>query len=145
MVEVNEYLQTRFPNVYACGDVAGPYQFTHTAAHQAWYAAVNALFGSFWKFKVRRMGNDRIFASNVFRSDPEYPFACGRYDRMIELVDAATAPLTTDDVSRILDEVDIPWNNVQSMIFLPETKEILLAAGELPAAGGRFAPLGLWD
>ena len=49
-VEVNEFLQTRFPNIYACGDVAGPYQFTHTAAHQAWYAAVNALFGDFWKF-----------------------------------------------------------------------------------------------
>jgi pyruvate/2-oxoglutarate dehydrogenase complex dihydrolipoamide dehydrogenase (E3) component len=51
-VEVNEFLQTRIPTVYACGDVAGPYQFTHTAAHQAWYAAVNALFGSLWKFKV---------------------------------------------------------------------------------------------
>jgi len=51
-VDVNEFLQTRLPNVYACGDVAGPYQFTHTAAHQAWYAAVNALFGSFWKFKA---------------------------------------------------------------------------------------------
>ncbi len=51
-VEVNEYLQTRFPNIYACGDVAGPYQFTHTAAHQAWFAAVNALFGTFWKFKA---------------------------------------------------------------------------------------------
>jgi pyruvate/2-oxoglutarate dehydrogenase complex dihydrolipoamide dehydrogenase (E3) component len=51
-VQVNEFLQTRFPNVLACGDVAGPYQFTHTAAHQAWFAAVNALFGSFWKFKV---------------------------------------------------------------------------------------------
>ena len=44
-IEVNEYLQTRYPNIYACGDVAGPFQFTHTAAHQAWYAAVNALFG----------------------------------------------------------------------------------------------------
>ncbi len=43
-VETNEYLQTSFPNIYAAGDVAGPYQFTHTAAHQAWYAAVNALF-----------------------------------------------------------------------------------------------------
>ena len=42
-VEVNGYLQTNFPNIYAAGDVAGPYQFTHTAAHQAWYAAVNAL------------------------------------------------------------------------------------------------------
>jgi pyruvate/2-oxoglutarate dehydrogenase complex dihydrolipoamide dehydrogenase (E3) component/uncharacterized membrane protein YdjX (TVP38/TMEM64 family) len=51
-VETNEYLQTLYPNIYACGDVAGPYQFTHTAAHQAWYAAVNALFGSFRKFRA---------------------------------------------------------------------------------------------
>ena len=51
-VEVNEYLQTNFPNIYAVGDVAGPYQFTHVSAHQAWYAAVNALFGSFRRFKA---------------------------------------------------------------------------------------------
>jgi pyruvate/2-oxoglutarate dehydrogenase complex dihydrolipoamide dehydrogenase (E3) component len=51
-IETNAYLQTRFPNIYACGDVAGPYQFTHVSAHQAWYAAVNALFGTFKKFKV---------------------------------------------------------------------------------------------
>jgi pyruvate/2-oxoglutarate dehydrogenase complex dihydrolipoamide dehydrogenase (E3) component/uncharacterized membrane protein YdjX (TVP38/TMEM64 family) len=51
-VEVNEYLQTAYPNIYACGDVAGPYQFTHTAAHMAWYCAVNALFGRFRKYKV---------------------------------------------------------------------------------------------
>ncbi len=51
-VEVNEYLQAHFPNVFAVGDVAGPFQFTHTAAHMAWYAAVNALFGRFRKFKV---------------------------------------------------------------------------------------------
>ena len=51
-VETNEYLETLYPNIFACGDVAGPYQFTHTAAHQAWYAAVNALFGTFRKFKV---------------------------------------------------------------------------------------------
>jgi len=51
-VTVNEQLQSRYPNIYACGDVAGPYQFTHTAAHQAWYAAVNALFGSLKRFKV---------------------------------------------------------------------------------------------
>jgi pyruvate/2-oxoglutarate dehydrogenase complex dihydrolipoamide dehydrogenase (E3) component/uncharacterized membrane protein YdjX (TVP38/TMEM64 family) len=48
----NEFLQTLYPNIYACGDVAGPYQFTHTAAHQAWYAAVNALFGDIKKFRV---------------------------------------------------------------------------------------------
>jgi pyruvate/2-oxoglutarate dehydrogenase complex dihydrolipoamide dehydrogenase (E3) component len=46
-VETNEYLQTLYPNIYACGDVAGPYQFTHTASHQAWYAAVNALFSPY--------------------------------------------------------------------------------------------------
>lgn len=51
-VETNEYLQTLYPNIYAAGDVAGPFQFTHTAAHQAWYAAVNALFGEFKKFKA---------------------------------------------------------------------------------------------
>jgi pyruvate/2-oxoglutarate dehydrogenase complex dihydrolipoamide dehydrogenase (E3) component len=51
-VEVNGFLQTNFPNIYAAGDVAGPYQFTHTAAHQAWYAAVNALFDPFRKFRA---------------------------------------------------------------------------------------------
>jgi pyruvate/2-oxoglutarate dehydrogenase complex dihydrolipoamide dehydrogenase (E3) component/uncharacterized membrane protein YdjX (TVP38/TMEM64 family) len=51
-VETNEFLQTVYPNIFACGDVAGPYQFTHTAAHQAWYAAVNALFGKFLKFRA---------------------------------------------------------------------------------------------
>ena len=52
VVETNEYLETIYPNIFACGDVAGPYQFTHTAAHMAWYTAVNALFGKFKKFKV---------------------------------------------------------------------------------------------
>ncbi|NBW49800.1 MAG: pyridine nucleotide-disulfide oxidoreductase [Betaproteobacteria bacterium] len=51
-VQTNEYLQTIYPNIFAAGDVAGPYQFTHAAAHQAWYAAVNALFGDFKKFKA---------------------------------------------------------------------------------------------
>jgi pyruvate/2-oxoglutarate dehydrogenase complex dihydrolipoamide dehydrogenase (E3) component/uncharacterized membrane protein YdjX (TVP38/TMEM64 family) len=52
VVEVNEYLETIYPNIFACGDVASPYQFTHTAAHMAWYCAVNALFGDLKKFKV---------------------------------------------------------------------------------------------
>lgn len=51
-ISVNDYMQTSIPNIYACGDVAGPYQFTHTAAHTAWYASVNALFGRFRRFKV---------------------------------------------------------------------------------------------
>jgi len=51
-VVTDEYLQTIYPNILAAGDVAGPFQFTHTAAHQAWYAAVNGLFGTFRKFKA---------------------------------------------------------------------------------------------
>jgi pyruvate/2-oxoglutarate dehydrogenase complex dihydrolipoamide dehydrogenase (E3) component/uncharacterized membrane protein YdjX (TVP38/TMEM64 family) len=51
-IETDAYLRTLYPNIYAVGDVAGPYQFTHTAAHQAWYAAVNALFGRFRRFKA---------------------------------------------------------------------------------------------
>jgi len=51
-VVTNDYLQTIYPNIYAAGDVAGPFQFTHFAAHQAWYAAVNALFGTFRKFRA---------------------------------------------------------------------------------------------
>ncbi len=51
-IETNDYLQTSYPNIYAAGDVTGPYQFTHTAAHQAWYVAVNALFSPFKKFRV---------------------------------------------------------------------------------------------
>lgn len=65
-VEVNEHLQTNYPNIFACGDVAGPFQFTHTAAHMAWYAAVNALFGALRKFKV----DYRVVPWTTF-TDPE--------------------------------------------------------------------------
>lgn len=51
-IEVNEFLQTNIPTIYACGDVTGPYQFTHVAAHQAWYTSVNSLFGILKRFKV---------------------------------------------------------------------------------------------
>lgn len=51
-LETNEFMETTLPNVFACGDVTGPYQLTHMGAHQAWYCSVNALFGSFKKFKV---------------------------------------------------------------------------------------------
>lgn len=51
-LKVNEYLQTNYPNIFACGDVAGPYQFTHMASFQAWFAAVNSLFGTFKKFRI---------------------------------------------------------------------------------------------
>lgn len=65
-IETNGLLQTNYPNIYCSGDVAGPYQFTHTAAHQSWYAAVNALFGRFKKFHV----DYRVIPWTTF-TDPE--------------------------------------------------------------------------
>lgn len=65
-LELNRQLQTRLPNVWACGDVAGPYQLTHAAAHQAWHAAVNALFG-----EVKRFNVDYRFIPAVVYTQPE--------------------------------------------------------------------------
>ncbi len=65
-VSTNAFLQTNYPNIYAAGDVAGPFQFTHTAAHQAWYAAVNALFGNLRAFKA----DDRVIPRTTF-TEPE--------------------------------------------------------------------------
>ena len=66
VVETNEYLETLYPNILAAGDVAGPYQFTHTAGHQAWFAAVNALFGDVKRFKA----DYRVITWATF-TDPE--------------------------------------------------------------------------
>jgi pyruvate/2-oxoglutarate dehydrogenase complex dihydrolipoamide dehydrogenase (E3) component len=65
-VLTNDYVETIYPNIYAAGDVAGPYQFTHVAAHQAWYAAVNALFGHLRRFRV----DYRVIPHTTF-IDPE--------------------------------------------------------------------------
>jgi len=86
----SEYLQTLHRNIYAAGDVAGPYQFTHVAAHQAWYASVNALFGQFKKFKA----DYRVVPWTIFidpevarvglnereAKEKEIPFEVTRYD-----------------------------------------------------------------
>ena len=65
-VVTDDFLATKFPNIFAAGDVAGPYQFTHVASHQAWYATVNALFGTFRKFRA-----DYRVIPHVTYLDPE--------------------------------------------------------------------------
>ncbi len=65
-IDVNEHMQTHVPTIYACGDVAGPYQFTHMASHQAWYAMVNALFGG-----VKRFAVDYSLVPAVTYTEPE--------------------------------------------------------------------------
>ena len=66
VVVINDHLETHYPNIFAVGDVVGPYQLTHFAAHQAWYAAVNALFGAFRKFRA-----DYSLIPRVTFTDPE--------------------------------------------------------------------------
>lgn len=64
--DTDAYLTSLYPNIYAAGDLVGPYQFTHVAAHQAWYACVNALFGRFKRFAV----DYRVIPATTF-IDPE--------------------------------------------------------------------------
>ena len=65
-VNVDQYLRTSCPTIFACGDVAGPYQLTHAAGHQAWFASVNALLGQFKKFAV----DYRVMPQVIF-TDPQ--------------------------------------------------------------------------
>lgn len=65
-IEADPFLETNIKGIYVCGDVTGPYQFTHTAAHQAWYASINALFSPFKRFKV----DYRVIPWTTF-TDPE--------------------------------------------------------------------------
>jgi hypothetical protein len=70
---------------------------------------------------------------------------CDRYDRMVELVGAAKAPLGTKDMEELLDAVDLEDTNVQSMIFVPARRELLVSLGKTPAAKGPFVPLRPWE
>ncbi len=108
-VAVNEYLQTRFPNIYACGDVAGPYQFTHVAAHQAWFASVNSLFGSLWRFKV----DYRVIPWATF-TDPEVArVGLNETDAEAQGIEYEVTTYGIDDLDRaIADEADRGWVKV---------------------------------
>jgi len=97
-IEVNDFLQTRFPNIYACGDVAGPYQFTHTASHQAWYTAVNGLFGTFKKFKV-----DYSVIPWATFTDPEVArVGLNEQDALAQGIDYEVSHYGIDDLDRAI-------------------------------------------
>jgi predicted choloylglycine hydrolase len=92
---------------------------------------------------VREIEDDRLFATNDFRAGGGVQ--CDRYDRMVELVGAAKAPLGTKDMERLLDAVDLEDTNVQSMIFVPARRELLVSLGRVPAAKGPFVVLKPWE
>ncbi|PCH85939.1 MAG: pyridine nucleotide-disulfide oxidoreductase [Piscirickettsiaceae bacterium] len=94
-IEVDKYMRTSVPTIYACGDVAGPYQFTHTAAHYAWYSAVNSLFGDIWRFKA-----DHRVIPRVTFTEPE--IASVGYNEQ----SAKAVGLVTETTVFKLDELD---------------------------------------
>jgi len=100
-VEADEFLRTTiFPNIYVCGDVTGPYQFTHTAAHQAWYAAVNALFSPFRKYKV----DYRVIPWCTF-TDPEVArVGMNEQEAREKNIDVHVSRYEIDDLDRAITE-----------------------------------------
>jgi pyruvate/2-oxoglutarate dehydrogenase complex dihydrolipoamide dehydrogenase (E3) component/uncharacterized membrane protein YdjX (TVP38/TMEM64 family) len=109
-IRTDEFLQTLYPNIFAAGDVAGPYQLTHVAGHQAWYAAVNALFGGIRKFKVDysiipwstftdpEVG--RVGLSELEAKDKNIPYEVTRYE--LSELDRAIADSATEGFVKVL-------------------------------------------
>ena len=99
-IKVNEYLQTNFPNIYACGDVAGPYQFTHMAAYQAWYTSINSLFSGFKKFKI----DYSIVPWSTF-TDPEVArVGCNEKDANAKGIEYEVTRYQIDDLDRAITD-----------------------------------------
>lgn len=101
-VITDEYLQTIYPNIFAAGDVAGPYQFTHTASHQAWYAAVNGLFGQLKKYKA-----DYRVIPWVTYTDPEVArVGLSEQEAKDQGIEFEVARYGLDDLDRAITESD---------------------------------------
>lgn len=99
-IAANEYLETLYPNIYAAGDVVGPYQFTHVASHQAWYATVNALFGKYKKFKV-----DYRVIPRVTFIDPEVAqVGLNEQEAMTKAIAYEVTRYNLDDLDRAITE-----------------------------------------
>ncbi len=99
-VTTDEFLATKFPNIFAAGDVAGPYQFTHTASHQAWFASVNALFGQFKKFKA----DYRVIPAVTFL-DPEVArVGLNEVEAREQGIDVEVTRYELDDLDRAIAE-----------------------------------------
>jgi pyruvate/2-oxoglutarate dehydrogenase complex dihydrolipoamide dehydrogenase (E3) component len=118
-IAANEYLQTNYPNIFVCGDVTGPFQLTHTAAHQAWYCAVNGLFGKFKKFRV-----DYSVIPWATYSDPEVASVGLNETRaMAEGIEYEITTYGIDDLDRAI--ADSEDHGVVRVLTKPGTDKIL--------------------
>lgn len=98
----DEQLRTKYPNVFVCGDCAGPYQFTHTAAHQAWYAAVNALFAPFKSFKV----DYRVIPWTTFTEPEVARVGLSETEAIAKGIDFEVTRYGLDDLDRAIADGD---------------------------------------
>ncbi len=118
-IAADGFLRTNFPNIFCSGDVAGPYQFTHTAAHQSWYAAVNALFGKFKKFRV----DYRVIPWSTF-TDPEVArVGLNEKEALEKNIDYEVTRYGIDDLDRAI--ADSEDHGVVKVLTRPGSDKIL--------------------
>ncbi len=130
-VVTDDYLATVFPNIFAAGDVAGPYQFTHTASHQAWFASVNALFGQFKRFKV----DYRVIPWVTF-TDPEIArVGLNEQDAKEQGVEYEVTTYGLDDLDRAITESETKGF---VKVLTPPGKDKILGATIVGANAGEL-------
>ncbi len=118
-IEADGFLRTNFPNIFCSGDVTGPYQFTHTAAHQSWYAAVNALFGRFKKFRV-----DYSVIPWATYTDPEVArVGLNEQDALERNIDYEVTRYGFDDLDRAI--TDSEDHGLVKVLTPPDSDKIL--------------------
>ncbi|KWV94654.1 FAD-dependent oxidoreductase [Erythrobacter sp. AP23] len=130
-VVTDEFLATKFPNIYAAGDVAGPFQFTHTASHQAWFASVNALFGQFKRFKA----DYRVIPAVTFL-DPEVArVGINESEAKEQGIDYEVTRYDLDDLDRAIAESETKGF---VKVLTPPGKDTILGATIVGAHAGEL-------
>ncbi|MBO6766858.1 MAG: FAD-dependent oxidoreductase [Erythrobacter sp.] len=130
-VVTDDFLATKFPNIYAAGDVAGPFQFTHTASHQAWFASVNALFGQFKRFKA----DYRVIPVVTFL-DPEVArVGINESEAKAQGIDYEVTRYDLDDLDRAIAESETKGF---VKVLTPPGKDTILGATIVGAHAGEL-------
>jgi pyruvate/2-oxoglutarate dehydrogenase complex dihydrolipoamide dehydrogenase (E3) component/uncharacterized membrane protein YdjX (TVP38/TMEM64 family) len=130
-VVTDEFLATKFPNIYAAGDVAGPFQFTHTASHQAWFASINALFGQFKRFKA----DYRVIPAVTFL-DPEVArVGINESEAKEQGIDYEVTRYDLDDLDRAIAESETKGF---VKVLTPPGKDTILGATIVGAHAGEL-------